>query len=55
MVPPAELDKIRQIRGDTGLRAGLPAEVLVPLRSRSALSYLLEPLTQTLWRAGREH
>lgn len=55
VVPPAELDKIRQIRGDTGLRAGLPAEVLVPLRSRSALSYLLEPLTQTLWRAGREH
>lgn len=55
VVPPAELDKIRKIRGDTGLRAGLPAEVLVPLRSRSALSYLLEPLTQTLWRAGREH
>lgn len=55
VVPPTELDKIRQIRGDTGLRAGLPAEVLVPLRSRSALSYLLEPLTQTLWRAGREH
>ncbi len=55
VVPPAELEKIREIRGDTGLRAGLPAEVMVPLRSRSALSYLLEPLTQTLWRAGREH
>ena len=55
IVPPAELDKIRQIRGDTGLRAGLPAEVMVPLRRRSALNYLLEPLTQTLWRAGREH
>lgn len=55
VVPPAELEKIRQIRGDTGLRAGLPAEVMVPLRSRSALSYLIEPLTQTFWRAGREH
>lgn len=55
IVPPAELDKIRQVRGDSGLRAGLPAEVLVPLRSRSALTYLVEPLTQTLWRSGREH
>lgn len=55
VVPPTELEKIKQVRGDTGLRAGLPAEVLVPLRSRSALTYLLEPLTQTLWRSGREH
>lgn len=55
IVPPAELDKIRRLRGETGLRAGLPAEVMVPLRRRSALNYLLEPLTQTLWRAGREH
>lgn len=55
IVPPAEIAKIRQIRGDSGLRAGLPAEVMIPLRKRTALSYLTEPLTQTLWRAGREH
>lgn len=55
IVPPAELAKIRAIRADGGIRAGLPAEVLIPLRKRSALSYLIEPLTQTLWRAGREH
>lgn len=54
-VPPEELDKIRRLRGEAGLRAGLPAQVLVPLRRRSALNYLLEPLTQTLWRAGRQH
>lgn len=54
-VPPQELEKIRRLRGETGLRAGLPAEVLVPLRRRSALTYLLEPLTQTLWRSGRQH
>jgi HlyD family secretion protein len=55
IVPPAELDKIRKVRGDMGLKAGLPAEVLVPLRKRTALGYLLEPLTQMLWRSGREH
>lgn len=54
--PPEELDKIRQVRGaQTGLQAGLPVEVLIPLRKRSALAYLLEPLTQTFWRMGREH
>jgi len=54
--PASELDKIRQIRGaQSGLQAGLPVEVLIPLRKRSALAYLLEPLTQTFWRTGREH
>ncbi len=54
-VPPSELEKIRMVRGDSGIRAGLPAEVLVPLRKRTALSYLVEPLTQMLWISGREH
>jgi len=55
-VPETELSKIREIRGArTGLQAGLPVEVMVPLSKRTALDYLLEPLTQTLWRAGREH
>lgn len=54
--PPRELDRIRKVRGPrTGLQAGLPVEVLVPLRKRSALDYLLEPLLQTFWRSGREH
>jgi HlyD family secretion protein len=55
-VPPAEMDRIRKARGPrTGLQAGLPVEVLVPLRKRSALDYLVEPLLQTFWRSGREH
>lgn len=55
-VPPAEMDRIRKVRGPrTGLQAGLPVEVLVPLRKRTALDYLLEPLLQTVWRSGREH
>lgn len=36
------------------LRPGLPAEVVVPTRQRTALQYLLEPLNQSLWRSFRE-
>jgi HlyD family secretion protein len=49
------LDLIRQVRPDGGLRAGMPAEVMIPLKKRTALGYLLEPLTGSLWKAGREH
>lgn len=55
-VPPEEMERIRKVRGPrTGLQAGLPVEVLIPLRKRSALDYLVEPLLQTFWRSGREH
>ena len=54
-VPPSELAKIVQVRGeDTGLIPGLPVEVVVPLRKRTALQYFFEPLTQSLWRSFRE-
>ena len=55
VVPPSELAKLRRIRRDGGLRAGLPVDIMIPLRKRTALSYLIEPLTQTLWMAGREN
>ena len=55
IVPPEELAKIQLVRKGGGLRAGLPAEIMIPLRKRTALAYLVEPLTQTLWRAGREN
>lgn len=55
VVPPAEMKKIDALRGENSLRAGMPAEIMVPLRKRTALGYLIEPLTQTLWKAGREH
>jgi HlyD family type I secretion membrane fusion protein len=55
IVPLTELAKIKAVRGDIGIRAGLPADVLVPLRKRTALSYLTEPLTHMFWLAGREH
>jgi HlyD family secretion protein len=55
VVPPEQLRLIREVRPDGGLQAGMPAEVMIPLRKRSALEYLVEPVTQSLWRAGREH
>lgn len=36
------------------LKPGLPAEVLIPLRRRTALQYLFEPLTEAVWRSFRE-
>jgi HlyD family type I secretion membrane fusion protein len=55
VVPPSELAKITAVRGNTGIKAGLPADVFVPMRKRTALGYLLDPLTQMLWLSGREH
>lgn len=55
-VPPSELERIRKVRGArSGLQAGLQAEVLVPLYKRTALDYMIEPLSQTFWKSGREH
>ena len=55
MVPAGELAKLKEFRADGGIRAGLPAQVIVPLRKRTALAYLLEPLASTFWKVGREH
>lgn len=41
--------------GPSPIRPGLPAEILIPLTKRTVLQYLLDPLTQTFWRSGREH
>jgi HlyD family type I secretion membrane fusion protein len=55
MVPPESLEKLKEFRADGGIRAGLPAQVVVPMRKRTALGYLLEPLSSTFWKVGREH
>lgn len=55
VVPPSELQKLADPRsGERHLRAGLPAQVVVPTRKRTALQFLLEPLNQALWRSMRE-
>ncbi len=55
-VPAAVIASINRQHGNgDGIKAGLPAQVLVPLRKRTMLQYLTEPLHQTLWRSFREH
>ena len=54
-VPPSVLDQLRLADSDQfQLKPGLPAQVLIPLRKRTALQYLLQPLTDSLWRSFRE-
>ncbi|HLY80198.1 MAG TPA: HlyD family type I secretion periplasmic adaptor subunit, partial [Caulobacteraceae bacterium] len=54
-VPPSQLGVIRQFRGaDEGLRPGLPVEVVVPLRKRSAFDYFVEPIREMLWKSFRQ-
>jgi HlyD family secretion protein len=51
----AQLDTIRSVRGGQfELRAGMPVEVLIPLRERTALEYALEPLVGAFWASFRE-
>lgn len=55
-VPTREIDKISQVRGkDTGIRPGVPVQVMVKLRKRTALQYMLDPLTASFWRSFHEH
>lgn len=48
----AALSKAEQ--GQFELKPGLPAEVLIPRRKRTALQYLMDPITDAVWRAFRE-
>ena len=53
-VSSAELDKVRGVIGQGTLRPGLPVEVVLATRKRTALQYILEPLAGHFWRAFRE-
>jgi len=44
----------RIVKEPQALKPGLPVEVVVPLRKRTVLQYLLEPLNQSLWKTFRE-
>jgi HlyD family type I secretion membrane fusion protein len=54
VVPEAELNRVRSVMGNGELRPGLPVEAVLKVRKRTALQYLLEPLTGALWRSGHE-
>ncbi len=54
VVPESELNRIRQVIGKGELRPGLPVEIVMTVRKRTALQYMFEPLTGALWRSGHE-
>lgn len=37
------------------LRVGLPSEIVIPVKERTAMEYLFEPLNRSLWTAMREN
>jgi HlyD family secretion protein len=55
VIPEAQLEKLRaKMSSPLDLRAGMPAQVVIPTAKRSALQFLVEPLTDSLWRSFRE-
>jgi HlyD family secretion protein len=55
VVPESQVALLRAVRGaDTGIRPGVPVQVSVRLRRRTALQYMLDPLTETLSRSFAE-
>lgn len=52
IIPPAELAKLGA--SARHIRPGMPVEVVVLLKKRSALQYLVDPLIHSLWRTGSE-
>lgn len=55
-VKPSQLALLKNVRGpDFQLRAGMPVSIEIPVRRRTALQYMLEPLTAAMRKAGREH
>jgi HlyD family secretion protein len=53
-VPESELKQVQSVLGNGELRPGLPVETVLTVRKRTALQYLLEPLTSALWKSGHE-
>jgi HlyD family secretion protein len=54
VVPESEFARVRAALGNGELRPGLPVEIVMTVRKRTALQYLLEPLTGVMWRSGHE-
>ena len=54
-VPGATLERLKLAEnGQFHLKPGLPAQVMIPLRKRTALQYLTQPLTEAIWRSFHE-
>ncbi len=54
-VPAQTIERLKTAEnGQFELKPGLPAQVLIPLRPRTALQYMTQPLTDVIWRSFRE-
>ena len=52
---PPQLAVLHNVTGaDAQLKAGMPVEVVVPTKARSALEYLSGPLNEALWSGFRQ-
>lgn len=54
-VPPEQWKKLQRPDQANRIRPGLPIDIVIPLRKRTLLDYIIEPLRQSLWRSFREH
>jgi HlyD family secretion protein len=54
-VPPIDWERLSAPGYGAQIRPGVPVEVVLPLRRRTMISYLVEPLLQSFWRSFREH
>ncbi|MCL6699818.1 HlyD family type I secretion periplasmic adaptor subunit [Sphingomonas sp. NSE70-1] len=53
-IPAEELRQVEELRGAHTLRAGIPVGIQIPTRKRTALEYVLEPLTGAMRRSLHE-
>lgn len=54
-LPPSEIAKLEAAVGEEAeIGPGVPADVVIPIRGRTALGYLVDPLRDALWRSFRE-
>jgi len=54
-LPPEEVAKLEAAVGEgADIGPGVPADVVIPIRGRTALGYLVDPLRDALWRSFRE-
>ena len=54
IVPPAQMNQLRSVLGNGELRPGIPVDAVLTVRKRTALQYLVDPLSGALWRSGHE-
>lgn len=54
-LPPEEIARLKDVMpAEANIGAGLSADVVIPVRGRTALGYLLDPLRDALWLSFRE-